>query len=264
MYGVKCELFEYGMEGQMPNGFAAPDADMEFMVAFDTICAGCDSWACTPGVDIVWSATGYNDVQHVGMQDSQRCGYCDTYRVVAPKSGTMIVTAKSANTVTWVVHVMPVTPPVVTPPVVTPPVVTPPVITPPYANGIVCDDSQTLCVENRYLSFCTDRATGLSKYTDNGVGSCGSVVPPYVPPVITPPGTTCQHLCSEDYCDDALVHWKCTGGCAVQDGGSCTTVTPPSTTATDPIKVLTDFYNANKTLSIVGIALLGGIIVFGE
>jgi hypothetical protein len=109
MYGKPCILTDLGFEGQSPDGTARPGADMEFFVGFDEVTAGCDNLGyCNPGADIVWSVSGslsMPNTQHIGLQYSERCGHCDTFRLIAPNSGTFTVTAKSANTITWVVTV---------------------------------------------------------------------------------------------------------------------------------------------------------------
>jgi len=106
MYGKPVSLTKYGAEGMAPDETARPGADMQFMVTFDPVGAGCDALGyCNPGADIVWTATGYPDVQEIGMQYSERCGHCATHRFVAPMSGTMIVSATSLNTVSWAITV---------------------------------------------------------------------------------------------------------------------------------------------------------------
>jgi hypothetical protein len=329
MYGAPVNISIFGNPlkwGAAPDGTFRPEADVECMVSFDPVAAGCGvDGFCNPGADISWYVNGtlVSENPWTGINRSLGNVYVATYRVVAPQSGVMIVTAKSANSVTFTIPVSSIDTQAgqvtisnltcygagatLAQPCTCANAGTAGQVTVWFGatatsvgNGTAYYDvyvNGALSIANRTVDIHTvgERINGsinipcpptgstisIKGKNDSGgstiVASSTTPVPPYVPPVVTPvitpvtpvitpvvtPVATCQYPCSADYCDDALVHWKCTGGCAVRDGITCPSV-DTSTATTDPLKVLTDFYNANKMLSVVGIALLGGFIVFSK
>jgi hypothetical protein len=136
-----------------------------------------------------------------------------------------------------------------------------------------CNDDVTQCFNNRIYSWCTE-ASGVGTWKDNGVGSCGedpsTPDQPYIPgqpytPTPDVPYVPCTRPCTADYCDGAGNYYACYEGCASPNGQTCVPTTEePAAPSSDPLKTLTNFYNNNKTVSIIGLALLGGFIMFGN
>lgn len=118
----------------------------------------------------------------------------------------------------------------------------------------VCDNTNTKCVNGRKLSWCI--LDGVGGYTDNGLGSCTTGDDDY---------DTCTRPCSKDYCDGSGVFYKCYGGCAVVSGTTCVPDDNEDDTSKsdDILTSIKNFYNNNKTLTILGLACLGGFMVFG-
>ena len=122
-------------------------------------------------------------------------------------------------------------------------------------TGVVCQDSNTRCVNGVKLSWCS--VNGVGGYTDNGLGSC-SGADPFNP---------CTNPCAADYCDATGREIKCMGGCSSYSGRTCNPTQPilPSDEEDASIlQPLIDFYTNNKTMAIIGIALLGGFMLFGK
>jgi hypothetical protein len=99
-----------------------------------------------------------------------------------------------------------------------------------------------------------------------------STTQPVVPDQPYDPNPQCNQSCTGDWCDDSGNMWYCTGGCSVRSGYTCTpgstpdttpTIDTGNTTVTDPIQAIKDFYDTHQLLSIVSVALLGGLIIFG-
>lgn len=345
MYGKLVQIEKFRMEGCAPDGTCRPDADVECMVSFDPVESGCGSDGfCNPGADVMWYVNGtqVQDTPWTGY-DGSLDGYVATYRVKSPQTGSMVVTAKSANTITFNItvsatdtqagqiavssvaclnqensHDSPVPPCIcagndltiyftstfksvgngmayydvlVNGTIVYPNQVdstTDPIghhrgsvtIDCPPSNSTItirgkndsgdsitigstvvippgqtfCDDGNTRCVNNSLMSWCT--RDGVGSWVDNAAGSCGD-----------DPTPVCTRPCTSDYCDGSGNKYKCYGGCASPNGETCTGgVTPPvdNPSSTDDILArITGFYNDNKIVSIVGIALLGGFMMFG-
>ena len=108
MYGKLVTISKFRVEGQAVDGTARPGADMEFMVTFDPVGAGCDlsNGFCNPGADITWIYNGkqVDEKPWVGYDDSLG-GYVATCRVIAPQNGVMTMTARSQNDVNWTMNV---------------------------------------------------------------------------------------------------------------------------------------------------------------
>lgn len=300
IYGKPAQLTIYGSEGMASDGTARPGADIEFMVLYDPTAAGCNILHyCNPGADIVWSATGHSDTQHIGLQYGERCGQCDTMRYVAPQSGTMVVTASSLNDVSWTVRVSETD----------------------TSAGIamiedaLCGDDPSYACGCEYgtlkIWFTVDKAT-----IGNGMGYVdiimdgNVVVPSFIVSLnsrgrmyktIPCPSSSTSHIITvravggnsasvtlpagdegacvdgtpvftgrrmcasgtwqNEYTTNCGTNYKDSGESCVDTGDGY--VPPSGDEGTDILAQITDFYENNKTVSILGIALLGGIVLFG-
>jgi len=109
LYGNNVSLTYFRMEGQRTDGYSSPGADMECMVTFNAGESGCNitTGFCNPGAQIAWYVNGVlkQDTVWSGYNGGLG-GYIATFRVIAPQSGTMTVTAVSANTVTFTIQVL--------------------------------------------------------------------------------------------------------------------------------------------------------------
>jgi hypothetical protein len=108
VYGASVILTYFALDGVKPDGSAYPGADIQCMVRFDPAVAGCNlsTGYCDPGAQVAWYVNG------VLMQDTVWSGYnpafngyVATFRFYAPSSGSVMVTAESANTVQFPIDV---------------------------------------------------------------------------------------------------------------------------------------------------------------
>lgn len=110
--GYPATLSVFKVDGLAPDGSARPGADLDFYAHFDGSqwCAtdpngGFDVDCC--GLGVTWYVNGqvYADHGDVPWSDSMYealgDGYLDTIHVTAPASGTLVVTAQSANSITF-------------------------------------------------------------------------------------------------------------------------------------------------------------------
>ena len=119
IYGVNVQLTKLRIEGLLQDRTAEPGADITCFVRFNPVEAGCnpptvicdpgsEDCTCHPGAQIAWYVNGtyQREDPWVGYSDGG-IGYGASFRVIAPQSGTTIVTAQSANTVDFVFETFP-------------------------------------------------------------------------------------------------------------------------------------------------------------
>ena len=107
MYGLPVNITAVRCEGQAPDGTARPGAMLESMVRFDASQSGCgDDGYCNPGADISWYENGVFKETTLGSGfNGSLSGYVVSHSTIAPASGTVTIEARSLNTVSFVVKV---------------------------------------------------------------------------------------------------------------------------------------------------------------
>ena len=97
-----------GMTGQKPDGTFDPGTPGSAFVSFDPTASGCNPTTqfCTPGATISWYINGVLETTNDWSgYDGSLGGYVASFDFTAPSSGSMTITAQSANTVTFTVNV---------------------------------------------------------------------------------------------------------------------------------------------------------------
>lgn len=107
MTGNLVKLTEMRVDGKSPDGTTRPGSDLAFIVKFDPVGAGCnDLKYCNPGAIIEWYENGTFVTTGVATGYNGSLGeYAVSYHAIAPQSGSITVTAKSLNKITWTISV---------------------------------------------------------------------------------------------------------------------------------------------------------------
>ncbi len=98
------DLSNLRMVGGRPDGSVYPGADLDFIVDFDQVAAGCTSSSgfCAPGADITWYVDNQYSNGVVGSGYNEAYGYAVTFGMNAPTSpGVYTVTVESKNSLTF-------------------------------------------------------------------------------------------------------------------------------------------------------------------
>jgi hypothetical protein len=114
--GNWVQLIDLRVDGLDSDGTARPGADLIFFVTYPPEESGCGingETSCYPGARIQWFVDGVQvqDNPNTAYQASfasaigAASAYISTWRLIAPQTGSVTVTAKSANTLTLTVRV---------------------------------------------------------------------------------------------------------------------------------------------------------------